>query len=78
VGAPHDFDAIYREAAARLWRSLYAYTAGREDIAHDAMAEAFARALAPGSSILTQVAAWPAGQTKDESQPFGGQYDRPI
>lgn len=55
MGAPHDFDAIYREAGARLWRSLYAYTAGREDIAHDAMAEAFARALARASSIRDPV-----------------------
>lgn len=51
MGAPHDFDAIYREAGARLWRSLYAYTAGREDIAHDAMAEAFARAIERATSI---------------------------
>jgi len=51
VGAPHDFDAIYREAGTRLWRSLYAYTAGREDIAHDAVAEAFARAIERSTTI---------------------------
>jgi RNA polymerase sigma-70 factor (ECF subfamily) len=51
VGATHDFDAIYREAGARLWRSLYAYTAGRGDIAHEAVAEAFARAMERDASI---------------------------
>lgn len=55
MGAPHDFDAIYREAGARLWRSLYAYTAGREDVAHDAMAEAFARAIERAGSIREPV-----------------------
>ena len=55
MGAQHDFDAIYREAGARLWRSLYAYTAGREDIAHDAMAEAFARAIERSASIRDPV-----------------------
>jgi RNA polymerase sigma-70 factor (ECF subfamily) len=55
VGAAHDFDAIYREAGARLWRSLYAYTAGRSDIAHEALSEAFARALERDSSIRDPV-----------------------
>jgi RNA polymerase sigma-70 factor (ECF subfamily) len=55
VGAPHDFDAIYRDAGARLWRSLYAYTAGSEGIAHDAMAEAFARAIERAASIRDPV-----------------------
>ena len=51
----HDFDAIYREAGARLWRSLYAYTAGQRDIAHEALAEAFARAIERDSSIRDPV-----------------------
>jgi RNA polymerase sigma-70 factor (ECF subfamily) len=55
VGAEHDFDAIYREAGTRLWRSLYAYTAGRGDIAHDALAEAFARAMERGDAVREPV-----------------------
>lgn len=55
MGAEHDFDAIYREAGARLWRSLYAYTAGRGDIAHDALAEAFARAMERGDAVREPV-----------------------
>ena len=55
MGARHDFDAIYREAGARLWRSLYAYTAGRDDIAHEALAEAFARAIERDASIRDPV-----------------------
>lgn len=55
MGAAHDFDAIYREAGARLWRSLYAYTAGRSDIAQDALSEAFARAMERDGSIRDPV-----------------------
>lgn len=44
-----DLEAIYREHGRTLWRSLFAYTGGRREIADDALAEAFARALvAPG------------------------------
>jgi RNA polymerase sigma-70 factor (ECF subfamily) len=55
VGATHDFDAIYREAGPRLWRSLYAYTAGRADIAQDALAEAFARTMERAGSVRDPV-----------------------
>lgn len=55
MGATHDFDAIYREAGVRLWRSLYAYTAGRSDIAQEALAEAFARAMERDGSIRDPV-----------------------
>jgi RNA polymerase sigma factor (sigma-70 family) len=41
-----DLEAIYREQGRTLWRSLFAYTGGRRDIADDALAETFARALA--------------------------------
>jgi RNA polymerase sigma factor (sigma-70 family) len=44
-----DLEAIYREHGRTLWRSLFAYTGGRREIADDALAEAFVRALvAPG------------------------------
>ena len=46
----HDFDRLFREAAPGVWRTIYAFTGGRRDIAEEAVAEAFARALhhAPG------------------------------
>ena len=55
MGAAHDFDAIYREAGARLWRSLYAYTAGEREIAQEALAEAFARAMERDGQIRNPV-----------------------
>ena len=55
MGAAHDFDAIYREAGARLWRSLYAYTAGQREIAQEALAEAFARAMEHDGEIRDPV-----------------------
>ena len=55
MGAAHDFDAIYREAGARLWRSLYAYTAGQREIAQEALAEAFARAMERDGEIRDPV-----------------------
>ena len=42
----HDYDAIWRGSGATLWRAIYAYSGGRRTIADDAVAEAFARALA--------------------------------
>lgn len=41
----HDYDRVFREGAPVLWRALYAYSAGRADVADDALAEAFARAI---------------------------------
>ena len=52
----HDFDALFREAGSGVFRTLYAYTAGRRDIAEEAMAEAFARALARSGTIRDPVA----------------------
>jgi RNA polymerase sigma-70 factor (ECF subfamily) len=45
VGTDHDFDRVYREAGPGLWRALYAFAGGRRDIAEEALAEAFARAV---------------------------------
>jgi RNA polymerase sigma-70 factor (ECF subfamily) len=47
----HEMEALYREAAPRLWRSLYGYTGGRRQIAEDALAEAFALAIEHGSRV---------------------------
>jgi RNA polymerase sigma factor (sigma-70 family) len=46
----HDFDRLFREDGPGVWRTIYAFTGGRRDIAEEAVAEAFARALqhAPG------------------------------
>jgi RNA polymerase sigma-70 factor (ECF subfamily) len=52
----HDFDALFREAGAGVFRTLYAYTGGRRDVAEEAMAEAFARALARSGTIRDPVA----------------------
>jgi RNA polymerase sigma-70 factor (ECF subfamily) len=40
-----DLEAIYREHGRTLWRSVFAYTGGRREIADDAVSEAFSRAL---------------------------------
>jgi RNA polymerase sigma-70 factor (ECF subfamily) len=56
VVATSEVEAVYRQDGARLWRSLYAF-AGNEDIASDAVAEAFAQALRRGSAIR-DVRAW--------------------
>jgi RNA polymerase sigma-70 factor (ECF subfamily) len=51
VRTPEDFDALYRDVGPRLWRAIYVYAAGRRDIADDAVAEAFARALERADSV---------------------------
>jgi RNA polymerase sigma-70 factor (ECF subfamily) len=53
---PHDFDALFREAASGVFRTLYAYTGGRRDIAEEATAEAFARAMGRSRAIRDPIA----------------------
>jgi RNA polymerase sigma-70 factor, ECF subfamily len=48
-------EAVYREDGPRLWRALVAYTADPE-LASDALAEAFAQAIARGEAIRDQTA----------------------
>ena len=55
-GPAHDFDALFRDESAGVYRTLYAYTGGRADVAEEAVAEAFARALAHASTIRDPVA----------------------
>jgi RNA polymerase sigma-70 factor (ECF subfamily) len=50
VAAAGEIEALYRQDGDRLWRALYAF-AGDEDVASDAVAEAFAQALRRGSEI---------------------------
>jgi RNA polymerase sigma-70 factor (ECF subfamily) len=38
-------ERLYRDHGTRLWRGIYAFSGGRADVADDAVAEAFARAL---------------------------------
>ncbi len=40
-----DWVALYRSTGVRLWRAIYAYSGGQRDVADDAVAEAFARAM---------------------------------
>jgi RNA polymerase sigma-70 factor (ECF subfamily) len=47
----HDFDALFRDHAAEVFRTMYAFTAARRDVAEEATAEAFARAHAHAEGI---------------------------
>ena len=47
----HDYDEIWRVSGATLWRAVYAYGGGRKDVADEAVAEAFARAIARGDAV---------------------------
>jgi len=49
------FEILYREGGQRLWRALVAFSGDRE-IAGDAMAEAFAQAIARGDAIRDPMA----------------------
>jgi RNA polymerase sigma-70 factor, ECF subfamily len=57
MGDPHErVEEVYREQAQRMWRALFSFTGDRE-VASDALAEAFARALREGDAIR-DVGAW--------------------
>jgi RNA polymerase sigma-70 factor, ECF subfamily len=54
VRVPTSEDAVervYRAHGTQLWRGIYAFSGGRADIADDAVAEAFARALEDAGHI---------------------------
>jgi RNA polymerase sigma-70 factor (ECF subfamily) len=46
-----EIERAYRDHGAQLWRGIYAFSGGRRDIADDAVAEAFARALESSERI---------------------------
>ena len=85
--ATSEVEAVYRQDGARLWRALVLF-AGDEDVASDAVAEAFAQALRRGTDIR-DVRAWvwraafklAAGDLKSRSRmasgpiPEGATYD---
>lgn len=52
----HDLEALFVEASSGVFRTLYAYTGGRADIAEEATAEAFARAVAHAATIRDPLA----------------------
>jgi len=48
---PHDYEALFEESAPSIWRVMYAVSGGRRDIAEEAVAESFARAIEHSESI---------------------------
>jgi RNA polymerase sigma-70 factor, ECF subfamily len=50
-----DYEQVFRDAGPGLWRTIYAFAAGRQAIADDAVAEAFARALERAAQIRDPV-----------------------
>lgn len=50
------YDELFRESGATLVRAIYAYTGGRRDIAEEAVAEAFARAIEHDRTIRDPLA----------------------
>jgi RNA polymerase sigma-70 factor, ECF subfamily len=50
-GGEHDFDEIWRESSRVVWRAVYAFTGGHREVADDAVAEAFARAIGRDGEI---------------------------
>jgi RNA polymerase sigma-70 factor, ECF subfamily len=57
AGAAHSrIETVYRECGADVWRSVLVATAGRVEIADEATAEAFARAVRAEATIRDPVA----------------------
>ena len=56
MGTAHDYDVIWRESGATLWRSVYAYAGGIREVADDAVAEAFARAMSRDGEVRDPLA----------------------
>jgi RNA polymerase sigma-70 factor (ECF subfamily) len=55
TSAPSLVERLYREEGRRLWWALVAYS-GDQDVASDAVAEAFAQALSRGDSLRDPLA----------------------
>jgi RNA polymerase sigma-70 factor (ECF subfamily) len=51
-----DLDALFRDESDGVFRTLFAFTGGRADIAEEATAEAFARAIAQGDRLRDPLA----------------------
>jgi len=50
------YERLFVEEAARVWRTVYVFSGGRDDIAEEATAEAFARAIANARGIRDPLA----------------------
>jgi RNA polymerase sigma-70 factor, ECF subfamily len=46
-----DLERLYRDAGPQLWRAIYGFVGGRRQVAEDAVAEAFARAIEHADEI---------------------------
>jgi len=51
VSEGRDYEGLFRESLPSLWRALYGFTGGRRQVAEDAIAEAFARAMERDRSV---------------------------
>jgi RNA polymerase sigma-70 factor, ECF subfamily len=49
-------EELFRRESPRLWRALMSFSAGRAEVADEAVSEAFARAVASGDTIEQPVA----------------------
>jgi RNA polymerase sigma factor (sigma-70 family) len=56
IEAEHDLEALFRDAGPELWRAIYGFTGGRRQLAEDAVAEAFARAIEHADGIRDPLA----------------------
>ncbi len=56
VAEQHDYERLFREYAPALWRAAYGFTGGRRQIAEDAVAEAFARAMERSAFVRDPIA----------------------
>ncbi|MHB1875103.1 MAG: RNA polymerase sigma factor [Streptosporangiaceae bacterium] len=54
-GTAADYEEVFRASGPALWRTIYAFAAGRRDVADEAVAEAFARALERAGQIRDPV-----------------------
>ena len=55
AGSVTYYEQVFRDAGPALWRTIYAFAAGRRSVADDAVAEAFARALERADTIRDPV-----------------------
>ena len=54
-GTAVNYEQVFRDVAPGLWRTIYAFAAGRRAVADDAVAEAFARGLEQAGQIRDPV-----------------------
>lgn len=78
TGQRRGYDRLFRESGPTLIRAVYAYTGGRRDIAEDAVAEAFARALAKDGQIRDPLPWLYRVSLRIASQEAKRERDRPV